>query len=440
MKRVLPLLLRSGKGNKRLNLSNSGRVVVIDDKWEEVEGLVKSLTKMGVPCYYFDGSIADLPAKPIDGVRFLFLDIELGDTRGVSDKDKASALAGRILKIVGKDNGPYFIVFWTQHREVIQYVLEYIGTKAPPVQWVDLEKPPQTASVGEWGVQVITQKIESKLNEIGAFRLYIEWENILNLAGIRFVKEFSSLVPLNSANSSAWSSGTSALFHKLYSAYSGNASGALSEDKFKSACTLLNQSFSDTLQRTTQAELSLPAGFNLQEGVLPTEAIPKINAALFIDTSNNNLSTGSVLFVDDERLRNDLQKAIFKNDKAPADLILCSVIVTPECDLANNKAFCRTDDGTETICHRVVYGLCFPTVSDVKDRWKNKGQDARFVIQPFWHEEKSKTIIFHFGTLSKSHSLSQSGRPAFALRRDLVFDLQSKAANHVNRLGNYQLE
>jgi hypothetical protein len=438
MKRVPQLPLRSGKENKRLNLSNSGRVVVVDDEWSEVAGLVKSLAKMGVPYYYFDGSTSGLPDKPIDGTRFLFLDIELEDTRGVSDKDKASALAGRILKIVGEDNGPYFIVFWTQHSEVIQHVLGYINTKAPPVQWIDLEKPTGAPSGDDWGVPAITKKIEDKLKSIGAFRLYIEWENILNLAGVKFVRDFSSLVPLDSANPSAWSSGTSALFDKLYREYSGGASGYSAEDKVKSACTLLNQSFSDTLQRTTQDSLSLPVGFDLQSGSLPANAIPKINSALFIDTTCDRPSSGSVFFVDDEQLRNDLQEAIFENGKAPPDLRLCSVIVTPECDLANNKAFCRIDGEKKTICHRVVYGLCFPSVGKVNKICRHT--DARFIIHPFWHEEKSKTIIFHFGTLSKSHSLGKSGSPAFSLRRDLVFDLQSKAANHVNRLGNYQLE
>lgn len=433
--------LPSGKGDKRLNLSNSGRVVVIDDEWVGVENLVKSLAKLGVPYYYFDGTIDNLPANPIEGIRFLFLDIELADTRGVDDKNKASALAARILKIVGENNGPYFIVFWTQHSEVIHYVLEYLRPKAPPVQWIDLEKPTKDASVDEWSIQAVTHKIEKKLNDIGAFRLYVEWENILNLAGAKFVNDFSSLVPLDPENPTEWSIGTSALFHKLYSTYSGSDPECSADDKFRSACTLLNQSFSDTLQRATQKELTLPSGFDLKAGALRDDVISKINTALFIDSSNNSsISTGSILFLDDVQFSNDLQKAIFENGKAPADLRLCSVIVTPQCDIANNKTFCRTENGNESICHRLLYGLCFPSVGNLNKIRIKKGKDAGFVIEPFWHEGKSKTIIFHFGTLSKSHKIEQLGTPAFSLRRDLIFDLQSKVANHVNRLGNYQLK
>jgi hypothetical protein len=435
------LPLPSEKGDKRLNLSNSGRVVVIDDEWPGVEVLVKSLAKLGVPYYYFDGSIDDLPANPIEGIRFVFLDIELADTRGADDKNKASALAARIFRIVGEGNGPYFIVFWTQHSEVIPYVLEYLAPKAPPVQWINLEKPNKNAPGDEWSIQAVTRKIEDKLNNIGAFRLYVEWENILNLAGAKFVNDFSSLVPRDPDNPTEWSIGTSTLFHKLYSTYSGSSAECSAEDKFRGACTLLNQSFSDTLQRATQKGLTLPSGFDLKGGKLADNVIPKINTALFIDSSgNSSISTGSIIFLDDEQFSNDLQKAIFKNGKAPGDLRLCSVIVTPECDLAHNKIFCRTENGNESICHRLLYGLCFPSVGNLDKICIEKGRDARFVIEPFWHEGKSKTIIFHFGTLSKSHKIEQSGTPAFSLRRDLIFDLQSKAANHVNRLGNYQLK
>lgn len=430
-----------------MSLSNCGRVVVIDDKWDEAENLVKSLAKLGVPCCYFDGSMANLPEKPLKGVRFLFLDIELGDTVGVDDKSKASALAARVVKIIGdsNSNGPYFIVFWTKHKEVISNVIEYLKTKAPPVSSIDLEKPLQDASEQEKSIMAITCKIEERLKDIGAFRLYVAWENILNFAGTKFVNDFSSLVPLDTRSVNGpqkWSEGTSALFHKLSEAYSGGNHSCTTENKFKNACTLLNQSFSDTLQRLTQTDLTLPSGFVLKDENLDEDVIPKINTALFIDnfSKNNFGTTGSIFFLDDEQLKIDLQKGLFKADKTPADIQLCAVIITPECDLANSKNFFRGINGADVICHRIIYGLCFPSDPNIKKKLLEKGKDAHFVVGPFWHEQISRTIIFHFGTLSQTHEISQKGTSAFSLRRDLVFDLQSKAANHVNRLGNFQLE
>ena len=46
----------------------------------------------------------------------------------------------------------------------------------------------------------------------------------------------------------------------------------------------------------------------------------------------------------------------------------------------------------------------------------------------------------HYATISFISESKFIGEPIFELKRDLLFDLQAKAANHVNRLGNYQLE
>lgn len=443
MREALKLPSLSEKDDKKLSLSKNGRVVVIDDKWEETENLIKSLARLGVPCCYFDGSMDSLPKAPLKGVRFLFLDIELGDTVSADNKSKASALAARVLKIIGKSNGPYFIVFWTLHKEVIGYVLDYLRPKIPPVQYIDLEKPPRTASKDEKSILALTKKIEERITDIGAFRLYVAWESILNSAGIDFVNNFSSLVPLDSSDNGPkkWSEGTSNLFHKLSETYSSdNLTDPIA--KFKNACTLLNQSFSDTLQRFTQKKLCLPQGFDLKAGALDRDVISKINTALFIDFSYNlNASTGAVFFISDDDYKNDLQKAVFKKNTAPPEVQLCSVIVTPVCDLAHNdKTFNRKAEGKDVVSHRIVFGLCFVSPDTNNKIKKMEAGDARFLVGPFWHEEKSKIIIFHFGTLSESHELAQKNTPVFSLKRELIYDLQSKAANHVNRLGNFQLK
>jgi hypothetical protein len=427
-----------------MKLSNNGRVVVIDDKYEEVESLIKSLAKSGIPCFFFDGSLENLPVNPIMGIRFIFLDIELSDTTGTDDKSKASALAGRILKIIGESNGPYFIIFWTRHSEVIQKVLEYLKPKAPPIGFVDLEKPAIGASKDEWEIPNITNKLFAKLQDIGAFHLYVEWENILNLSGAKFVNDFSALVPFDSnaiAGRAKWSSGTSSLFYKLFEAFSGDSKILSSEMKFRSACALLNRSFSDTHQYMSQKELKLPQGFELKEGTIDISTISKINSALFLDTSiDQPVSTGSVFILDDAALLHDLKRGVFKKEKTPADVQLCFTILTPECDLSNDKCFRHFENGNEFYYHRIIYGLFLPFNNDLTGRCIDKGKEARFPAGPFWHNNDSIIMIFHFGTISQSHDLCNSNIPVFSLRRDLTFDLQSKAANHVNRLGNFLLK
>ena len=88
--------------------------------------------------------------------------------------------------------------------------------------------------------------------------------------------------------------------------------------------------------------------------------------------------------------------------------------------------------------HRVVHGVFFEDSSDYSRG--NKGGDGVFEIYPFWFEGKRYRTLFYFATMEfvSSKRLEQS-TAILGLKRDLLFDLQSKAANHVNRLGNFML-
>ena len=59
-----------------MNISQSGRVVVIDDNKKEAYPLIETLSKKGIPSTYFSSEIEQLPDKPLSGIRIVFLDIE----------------------------------------------------------------------------------------------------------------------------------------------------------------------------------------------------------------------------------------------------------------------------------------------------------------------------------------------------------------------------
>ncbi len=100
-----------------MEISNSGRIVIIDDEHNEAFPLMEMLGKEGLPYMYYDGQPNGLPEKPPGGVRFVFLDIELQGMKGQDDKTKASGLIGRLKKIISKQNGPYmFYIFQLCHR------------------------------------------------------------------------------------------------------------------------------------------------------------------------------------------------------------------------------------------------------------------------------------------------------------------------------------
>lgn len=420
-----------------MRISNSGRVIVIDDRREEVLPLMETLSKNNIPYMYFDGRMENLPDNPTEGVRFVFLDIELQGMNGQDDKTKASGLTERLRKIISDTNGPYVIVFWTKHSEVIDQVLENCEKiSISPVEWLDLEKTDCLGDNGSYEIETIAGKLNDKLSSIGAFRLYVEWENILHSASKNFIRDFSGLVH----KGDSWSKDTSTLFYRLYKAYVEKSEISDSTGQFRCACLLMNRSFSDVLENDTHSDLQLPTGFVFSTDNITEETKAKINSSLFI--CNNPViapAPGCVYVQDSISLKESILEAIFKKDKIPDECALCQIVVTPVCDLAQNKTLTAKIGAGDDKCkiHRIVSGIMFPVPNDLSSR--RKKDDAQFDIGPFWHDGKIYQIIVHFAALSYIEEKAITDSPLLSLKQDLLFDLQSKGANHVNRLGNFQL-
>ncbi len=264
--------------------------------------------------------------------------------------------------------------------------------------------------------------------------LYVQWENILHMASNEFIRDFSKLVPAGDK----WSIGTSYMFYKLYKAYVDKNEIADKTEQFKCASWLMNRSFLDTLQEYSASNLKLPDKFSLTGGDVDAATLAKLNSYLFLNSSTlSRPLTGYVYQENNENVKTCLYESLFKAGPAPLQTELCKIIITPECDLAQNKVLKYKYADIDKKVHRIVYGLLLPDSADLDSRRKNS--DAQFDIGPLWHAEKSWFIILHFSTLSFQHEGELQGDHLFYLRRDLVFDIQSKAANHVNRLGNFQL-
>ena len=426
-----------------MQLSNSGRVVVIDDLFDEAKPLIETFGRKSIPYLYYDGSSVNLPDNPPEGIRFVFLDIELSGMEGLDDKTKASGLTARLLKIISKNNGPYVIVFWTKHKEIIEQVIDNCKAKSiAPVVWLDMEKTECIDNNdGTYDIQKITDSLQEKLLGVGAFHLYVEWENIVNNSTKLFISEFSSFVPYGEN----WSNETSELFYNLYKTYVEKNEIEDSKERIKCACYLMNRSFLDTLEILTCNDLSIPDNFKLTGGHISEDTKAKLNTSLFID--NNPISppsTGCVFINEDEKTQKALNKHLFKNDNYPEESVLCIVIITPECDIAQNKAVKVSDaEEKEFILHRVVYGLLYPIKDDFKaekQKLHDRGKDSQYIIGPLWYKERRYLLIVHLSIISFFPEYDLPEKVEFSLKRDLLFDLQSKAANHVNRLGNYMVK
>ena len=122
----LYLCLRRQYKLKNNILPRYGRVVLVDDHYNEVIMIQHFLAEHGIPYIFYDyAEMQDMDIQKVDGIRLLFLDIRLED--GTTDeKTINSILAFTVEKIIPVKNGPYGIVLWTNEFDRRDSVAGYL--------------------------------------------------------------------------------------------------------------------------------------------------------------------------------------------------------------------------------------------------------------------------------------------------------------------------
>ncbi len=402
-----------------MNLSNSGRIVIIDDDQSEVMPLMASLSLMGAPYCYFSGNEDDLPETPMDGIRMVFLDIELDGFGGRDDKSKASALVNVLSRVISKQNGPFTVVFWTKHQEITQLVIDYCRqADIPPINRLILNK----LDIQKNKYQGLPDIICEKIKENSALLSLVQWENLVHNSCSEFFYEFSSLVQVDQE----WSTNISGILCSMAEADLGK--GASDNDlKYKAASRLLNQSFNDILQKHTNNDLACPEGFELIEKPLDMEIKAKINSWLFIDcSSQDSVRTGDVMKCKTDDVYVGSVKKFIKLAQGVDDICPIDVVITTECDIVGKKTL-ETNDNI--VMHRVLKGLILPFEAKVKEAQSIES------FGPFLYDGSVVKICLHMGATTLA-SMSELGERAFRIRRALTHDIQAKTSCYLNRIGN----
>ncbi len=108
------------------NIPNGGKVVIVDDRFQEILPLINILNKNAIPVIYFSGKQSELPLQPLNGVRLFFLDLRFATN---TDAKTIVSNACNILKtILGEHNGPYLLIIWSStgddYKEDLEKELE----------------------------------------------------------------------------------------------------------------------------------------------------------------------------------------------------------------------------------------------------------------------------------------------------------------------------
>lgn len=420
-------------------LPENGRVVVIDDNIEEVAPLIEVLSKNGIPVSYFSGMKAKfLPSKKLEGVRVIFIDIVLGE-KGADKTDIAKA-ANVIIKIISPRNGPYLLIAWTKHDDLIEGLKDRLSECKPAIT-LNLEKSDYfESSPAEGGelkytpvtnaFKLIETNLKEALKSAGAINLFFIWENLLHRAGGNIVSDFSSFYPLDNN----WNKNLSSVIKQLAKAYAGdNLDGNNIAEVAKNALLTFDNAFIDALENKVELCQELKEiAIDCDAPTVDSRVCANINSRLLLDVKVSRKAEPGNLYKSgikqvkkvkiEELIQGDLNAYPKKTQLLDA-LRFIVLEVSPSCDHA-----CR-----KLRVNRILPGVIWPK----EHEGKIKKSDYIYTATPLFEINGGQCrLVFDLRYLTSVPQNHLKNRRAFLrVRHELLVDIQSYIARHINRPG-----
>ncbi|MCI0449423.1 MAG: hypothetical protein L0Y79_06515 [Chlorobi bacterium] len=238
-------------------LPEYGKIVIIDDDIDEVKPLIELLYKNGLPFLYYS-DVSQLPKKPLEEIRVLFLDLKLIMTTNV--RQVISSVGNWIKKLIKTNCGPYIIVTWSKHND--DYLNELIEEfnnglkKYKPIAIIPLAKniylktDQNGNKVAKKGaLKRIEKKLNNELKNFNIIKVFIFWQNIVQKSCDTTLNQFASLSALNEL----WNNNMNNIFLKMAKAQAGqHLDTSNKKDLIRYAFQTLNSAFLDNLESAAE--------------------------------------------------------------------------------------------------------------------------------------------------------------------------------------------
>lgn len=426
-----------------MNLPLNGRIAIIDDQIIQAEPLMKVFSQRQIPFTYFSGDFNYLPneGNNFNDIRILFLDINLIDDGVQNDKVLKGKLISVLKRVISKDNYPYIVIYWSRHQNQSDKKLietEIFGKELKdrkPISFLSAIKSDffrldgnQTEDFDDKIVGLFS-RINSQIAKSPAYSYLLNWENKIHISADKTLEEiFSAYNKFEN-----WSDNANYLFNKLGISYSGKSfAGQSSEDKIKSSYNTLNNVFTDTLENILNNS-SVPNAKKLKVSATAKnlESINSINKKLLISAEKEPLHySGTVIEITNKNLTAEYENLLdtILNSKGKKVDIIGSwkkiwLNVTPLCDTVQGKI----------VFHRLVRGILVP-----KEFGKTfHTNEAIYVSPSFAFDNKDYVIAIDFRQFFTLNKLgkTKNRKSIFRIRQQLLAEIQSKLARHINRQG-----
>lgn len=426
----------------------NGRIAIVENEMDQAMPLFKEFSKNQMPYVFYKGDdYTFLPQENsrFNDIRLLFLDLNLLDKAKPSVKQVKSTLYGVLKRVISEKNYPYSIVLWSKQEGDYANALDELFDNElkdrAPISVTRFLKSDFFALDGEVipnNLDLIDE-VRKVLIKNQAYSYLLNWENKVHLSADKTLQEvFSSYHSYTN-----WSENANYLVTKLGVSYAGRMYGSqTSKEKLKSSYNAMNIVFNDTLENMVNTqELPEVKELKYSSETKNLNTVFNLNSKLLISDEKEPMHySGTVIKIENEseHFKSMLHKVLTDIGRQDLDDIYKSGVqvwlnVTPLCDTIQGKVS----------FHRLVRGFLIKN-EDLTKKVKGKEKlvfdaksEAIFMSPIFTYNSDNYSIILdfrHFFTLS-TFGKSKNRKPLFRVRQQLLAEIQSKLARHVNRQG-----
>lgn len=176
-----------------------GRVAIIDDNRDEVEGLMALLSLNAIPYIYLEQVPEDFREMNCEGFRIVFLDLVLSGSNDV--KTVKSLLYANLNGLLKENNGPCTIAIWStkveHYEKELKEVLNEIDCKSCDIIYLDKLKYKKYDSDL---ISDFEKHFAEKFKQSTVLQYISLWENSINRCMIDITYKFDKVLPNSGDN------------------------------------------------------------------------------------------------------------------------------------------------------------------------------------------------------------------------------------------------
>lgn len=435
-----------------------GRVAIVDDNFEEVRVIQNILAENGVPYIFYDyQTMQEVDIVQVEGIRLLFLDIRLEDGSS-SEMNILTVLASAVEKVIPANNGPYYIILWTNEAQMKDKVIEFLNerlddtvtTKPVMIETMD-KKDFLSKNLDEISAEVI--KVYREQNML-AFLTDVENNlmkvpsKVVKLIAYSFLQEFSNeeLEKLllrfafnEAANCDNSLNATKTVMRQIVDLIRNRYMEIMADEK-----TLKNLSELWTFDFSNQEQIDAIK----KERAVEQKAVVNtvLNTNIYEDKDDN--VPGKIYMHSKDSIRigedllfnstfNDEIKVKSSGKEIPYELVPIELDITPSCDYAQGKNHLL----------RTLYGylVYFDKIDDENDCWEQIDYNRKIndqspdyvIVSPVFMVNKRLCVLAINTKLMdlKEHDYCDNLTYLFRLNDEITNEIRKKTGEVISRLG-----